>query len=336
MAEFRFAHPLALLLLLAPLVVMAVPALRHWLRRDGGLRYSDVRLFRGLPVGWRVRLRHLPDGLRLLAWGLLVIGLARPQSGQAREVIRGQGIDIVLALDISTSMAALDFEPQNRLEAARAVLSDFIQGREFDRMGLVVFARSAFHQSPLTLDYQVLLRLLERVQLASELTSVSGRRLDGTAIGLGIASSANMLRTSTAPSKVIILLTDGANNAGLDPIQAAEAAAALGIRVYTIGMGRPGLVNIPDRQGNIQTIESDLNEENLQEIAAIADGLYFRAENTLGLQQIYDQIDTLERSEAERRVFVRWQEQAGWLLWPALALLLLERFLRWTVFQSVP
>ncbi len=338
--EFRFAYPLVLVLLLLLPVYYALPYLwRGWRRVIpvyGTLTYSDTRLLNGLPVGWRVRSRWLPDALRLLAWVVLVFALARPQSGQSQEVIRGQGIDIVLAVDISTSMAALDFEPQNRLEAAKTVIGDFITRREFDRIGLVVFARNAYHQAPLTLDYPVLLTLLDRVRLASDLRAPEGRRLDGTAIGLGIASSANMLRGSDAPSKVIILLTDGDNNAGLDPIQAAVAASTLGIRVYTIGMGRPGFVNIPDRDGNLQTIESDLNEDALRNIAATGNGLYFRAEDTPGLAQIYAQIDTLERSEAERLVFVQWRDEAAPLIILTISLLLLERVLRRTVFQSLP
>lgn len=336
MSDFRFAFPIAFVLLLLPVMLYTLPVLEAWRPQIGRMIYSDIRLMTGLPQSWRVRARYLPDGLRMLAWVLLVIALARPQTGQAQEVLRGQGIDIVLALDISTSMAALDFEPQNRLETAKSVMADFIDGREFDRIGLVAFARNAFHQAPLTLDYPILQELLAQVELVSELRQVDGRRLDGTAIGLGIASSANMLRSSDAPSKVIILLTDGANNAGIDPNVAAEAAELLGVRIYTIGIGRPGLVNIPARDGTIQTIESDLNEEDLRQIASTTNGLYFRAEDSAGLQQIYDQIDALERSDVERRIFVRWRDQATALIMIAFVLLLVERILRYTVFQTQP
>lgn len=336
MTEFRFAYPLAFLFFLVPIIMYGLPTFRQWSSRISTMTYSDTRLLTEINKSWRLRLRLLPDVLRLVAWSILVFALARPQTGQAEEVIRGQGIDIVLALDISTSMAALDFEPLNRLEAAKSVIGDFIAGREFDRIGLVVFARNAFHQAPLTLDYDVLLRLLEQIKLASELQSSDGRRLDGTAIGLGLASSANMLRDSDTPSRIVVLLTDGDNNAGLDPIQAANAANALHIRLYTIGMGRPGLVNIPDRNGNMMTMESDLNEEPLKRIAEIGNGLYFRAEDTNGLQQIYDQIDSLERSNVERRIFIRWQDQAMPLMIIALIMLLIERISRQTVFQSLP
>jgi Ca-activated chloride channel family protein len=320
---FRFAHPVAFVILLLAVVVVVYMVRRGWRLDQPVMRYSDVRLVNGIAPGWRVRFRRMPDIMRLIAWVLLVVALARPQSGRGQEVIRGQGLDIVLTLDISGSMESLDFAPQTRLDAAKAVISNFISGREFDRIGLVVFAREAFHQAPPTLDYNVLQRLLAEVRLASELDLE-----DGTAIGQGIASSANMMRTSTALSKVIILLTDGANNAGsVDPMTAAQAVASLGIRVYTIGMGR---ADFAAAQGD------EIDEATLQEIATTTDGRYFRAEDLESLQQIYDQINSLERSEVERQVFVQWQEQAGFLMIGALILLLTERILRHTVFQSVP
>lgn len=339
MTAFRFAHPwvLTLLVVAAFMVVRWLLSLRH--QPSGvALRYSDTRLVGGLPVGWRVRLRLLPDALALLAWVLLVIALARPQSGQAREVLRGQGIDIVLALDISGSMAALDFQPLNRLENAKIVIDEFIEGRSFDRIGLVVFARGAFHQSPLTLDYPVLRQLLGEVRLVTDIVDAEGRPLlpDGTAIGLGIASAATMLRNSDAPSRVIILLTDGDNNAALDPLTAAEAAAALGIRVYTIGMGTFGMVPFPSPDGGIVLFESDFNEDVLQQIAQIGGGQYYHAEDIIRLREIYDEIDRLERSRVERQVFVPWQDQAWGLMSTALLLLLTERVLRRTLFQTIP
>lgn len=336
METFRFALPAALILLVGPFVLM-LPQLIRWRRqRLSGLRYSDTRLLRGLEDTWRVRYRWLPDVLRALAWILLVVALARPQGGNRVDVIRGQGIDIVLALDISTSMSALDFEPFNRLEAAKSVIDDFIQGREFDRIGLVVFARTAFHQSPLTLDYAVLSQLLDDVQLASELRAVDGRRLDGTAIGLGLAASANMLRAGNAPSQVVILLTDGDNNAGIAPAQAAEALAALDIRVYTIGMGRRGLVDVPTLDGEIVTIESDLNEPALRDIAETTDGLYFQAENSAALSQIYERIDQLEQSTVERQIFVRWEDYAQIFLFGVVGLLFVDQVLRQTVWRQIP
>lgn len=338
MTEFRFAYPLVLLLLFVPLIVYGMPRFQRFVPRSPQLHYSDIRLMRGLDAGWRVRYMPVVDVLRWFAWILLVIGLARPQAGNAQEIIRGQGVDIVLALDISNSMDALDFEPQNRLEAAKVVIADFIRGRSFDRIGLVVFARNAYHQTPLTLDYDVLLQQLDEVRLVGDILSSDGvpLLLDGTAIGLGIASATNMLRESDSLSKVIILLTDGDNNAALDPVQAAQAAQAFGVRVYTIGMGRTGLVNVPDGEGGVIAVESDLDEFTLQNIAATAEGQHFRAEDVQDLQAIYDQIDSLERSDIERIVFVPWQDRAVMVLVPAFILLVTERLLRRSVFQTVP
>lgn len=329
---FRFAHPAALLLLLLPVMAGVLILVGRWRESHAVLNYPDMRLLGGLPVSWRARFRRLPDALRLLAWLLLALGLARPQSGQTQEIIRGQGIDIVLSLDISGSMDALDFAPQNRLEAAKSVISSFIAGREFDRIGLVVFAQDSFQQTPPTLDYAALLRSLEEIQLAPDLGLP-----DGTAIGLGIASAANMLRQSAAASRVIILLTDGTNNAGgIGPLTAAQAVAAFGIRVYTIGMGKTGLVPVPDDTGGTAMVESDLDETTLQAIADATGGRYFRAEDPDRLQRIYDQINALERSDVTRQVYVNWQEQAGLLLAAALAALVIERILRHSTFQTVP
>jgi Ca-activated chloride channel family protein len=331
--NFRFAYPAVLLLLLAPPVMYLIQRRLRWRVGAAALRYADVRLVEGLPVSWRVRLRWLPDALRLGAWLLLVVALARPQSGRSQEVIRGQGIDIVLALDISGSMAALDFAPQNRLDAAKDVISSFVAGRRFDRIGLVVFAHNAFQQVPPTLDYPTLLRALGSVGLATQLGIG-----DGTAIGLGLASSANLMRSDNTASKIIILLTDGANNAGgLGPVTAAQMVAALNMRVYTIGMGKTGLVPVPvDDAGNTQMVESDLDEPTLQAVAATTGGRYFRAEDLGDLQRVYDEINRLERSDVQQQIYVRWQELAWPLLWGAAVCLLIERLLRQTVLQTLP
>lgn len=327
---FRLAHPVALGLLLLPIIFWLVVRPRP----ESALRYSDTRLMAGLPTSWRVRLRKLPDILRALAWVILVIVLARPQAGRTQELIRGQGVDIVLALDISESMNTQDFGEQNRLEAAKDVIAEFIHERDFDRIGLVVFARQAFHQSPPTLDYDVLTQLLDEVQLASVLGIEQG-----TAIGLGLASAANMLRDSQAPSKVIILLTDGAHNAeGISPVDAAMSLALLGIRVYTIGVGSSNAVPVaisPD--GTTQYVENGLDEATLIQVAEMTSGRYFRAEELGDLRAVYDQINILEKSDIERQVFISWQDQAAWVLLPAALLLLIaERVLRHTTFQTVP
>jgi Ca-activated chloride channel family protein len=224
------------------------------------------------------------------------------------------------------------------LDAAKAVIGDFINQRQFDRIGLVVFARNAFHQSPLTLDYNVLRQLLDEVKIVNEIVDANGNPLllDGTAIGLGMASAGTMLRDSPAPSKVIVLLTDGDNNAALDPLTVANAMATLGIRVYTIGMGKTGQIPIADVSGNIVYIESDLDDEMLGQIASVTGGLYFRAEDTEGLQRIYNEINRLERSRVEQQVFIPWQDQAWGVMWAALVLLLFERVLRWTILQTNP
>jgi Ca-activated chloride channel family protein len=304
--------------------------------RAATLQYSDLQLVRELPRSARLRLRLLPPALRLAALALLVCAVARPQTGRALEIIRGKGIDTVIALDISGSMAALDFEPQNRLGAAKQQVDNYISGRRYDRIGLVVFAREAFSSSPPTFDYAVLRRQLAEIELATELGLD-----DGTAIGLGLAQAAAMLQESDAQGRVIILLTDGVNNAGqIDPLTAAQAAAALDIKVYTIGAARPGMVPMPVNDPwfgpTTQMVESEIDEETLRRIAEETGGLYFRAKDSAGLQQIYEQIDRLEKSEIEVQVFTRYRELAVWLLLPALGLLLLEMLLRNTVFRTLP
>jgi Ca-activated chloride channel family protein len=333
---FRFESPWLLsLLLLLPLLAAWPLLLKAW-SRPSALRYADVKLTAWPGRSWRLWARPSLDLMRLMLIGLVIIGLARPQAGQAREVISGEGVDIALALDISGSMASLDFQPQDRLEAAKQVIADFVIQRPYDRLGLVVFASTAFSQSPPTVDHQVLLRLLERTQLAPDLGVE-----DGTAIGMGLANASNMLKDSQAKSKVAILLTDGVNNAGkIDPLTAAEAAKSLGIKVYTIGMGRSGQVPVPvtDLFGQQQVVyqESAIDEALLQQIAETTGGRYYRAEDTAGLEQIYAEISSLEQSQVKIDSYARYRELAGWLLVPALGLLLGESVLRQTVFRRLP
>jgi Ca-activated chloride channel family protein len=266
----------------------------------------------------------------------IIVGLARPQLVQARQIVHGEGVDIALALDISGSMASLDFRPQNRLEAAKAVISDFVEERPYDQIGLVVFANSAFNQSPPTVDKNVLKRLLSQTQLASELQIE-----DGTALGMGLAHAANMLKGSDAASKVVILLTDGVNNAGqIDPLTAAEAAEVLDITVYTVGMGRPGQVPVPvtDVFGREQVVmqESALDEATLQGIADRTGGRYYRAEDAEGLRLIYDEINKLEKSEIEIQTYADYRELVGLAVVPGLLLLLAETVLRQTALRTLP
>jgi Ca-activated chloride channel family protein len=333
---YRFESPAFLLLLVfvALLVLKSVLLRRRAL--PSAVRYADTGMVAGLTPSWKVRFRPLLPALRYLTLALVIVALARPQTGQGREVVTGRGIDIALALDISGSMASLDFQPANRLEAAKQVIEAFIDNREFDRIGLVVFASEAFNQSPLTTDHDVLKRMLETADLATNLGIQ-----DGTAIGLGLANATNMLKDSSATSKVVILLTDGVNNSGaIDPMTAANAAAALGVKVYTIGAAREGEVPVRMRDifGTEQIVyqESLLDEETLQRIADTTGGLYFRAEDTTGLGQIYDQINQLEQSETEVTNYTQYQELAGFLLAPSLAVLVLEMLLRQTVFRKIP
>jgi Ca-activated chloride channel family protein len=332
--NFQFANPLFLTLL----AILPLAAWFLWRRRgayQAALQYASVAAVRA-GRGWKSTLRPLLNGVRLLALGMMIVGLARPQLVEAKEIVHGEGVDIVLSLDISGSMASLDFQPQNRLEAAKRVIADFIGQRTYDRIGLVVFAKEAFNQAPLTTDHAVLDRLLARVELAPDL-----QLEDGTAIGLGLANAASMVKDSEAKSRVVILLTDGVNNSGqIDPKTAAQAAQALGIKVYTIGMGRPGQVPVPvtDALGGKQIVyqESDIDEAALQEIADKTGGLYFRAEDERGLAQIYERINELEKSQVEITNFAKHIELMGWLLVPALGLLLGEQLLSQTLFRRIP
>lgn len=342
--SFQFASPL----LLGSLLLVALLAARSLLARTASaqgrqqparpatITHSAASLARDLPRSWRVTLRPLLTAMRLLAIALIVIALARPQIVQGKETIKGEGVDIALALDISGSMAGLDFQPQNRLQAAKQVIDEFIAQRPYDKIGLVVFASEAFSQAPLTLDRNALTRSLAQVELATDLGLD-----DGTAIGLGIANAANMLAQSNAKSKVVILLTDGVHNAGeIDPLTAAEAAKALGVKVYTVGAARPGQVPVPvqDMFGGTQTAyqESEIDEETLRQVADITGGKYFRAEDTRGLKAIYDAIDKLEKSQVALQVFNQYQELAGWLMAPALLLLLAHLALSQTIFRKLP
>lgn len=290
-------------------------------RNPAVLRFSDTSLLSNLPVSSRVRLRRIPDILRLLAWIVLVVALARPQSGMSEDITTGEGINIVIAMDISNSMAETDMgDDVTRFRAAKDAISDFVQERLFDQIGLVVFGEQAFYQSPPTLDYTNLVRIIESVPFASEVGL--GNR---TAIGLGLASSINMLR-DTEGTGVIILLTDGVNNTGeVDPISAARASAALGYKVYTVGINTTDL-SFPNSPAELA----------LREIATITGGEYFNASNSEELDEIYDRIDRLEGVEIERILRTNWTDQVWYVLAVALVLLILERFLRLTVFQTIP
>ena len=327
MSDLSFESPWLLFLLLAVPVLAAVPHL--WKRRMGhaAMRYADTGLVSA--DGRSLRLRFMPyvSALRFGALALVIVAAARPQIADAREVIRGEGVDIAIALDISGSMGQTDFAP-HRLAAAKQIIAEFIEERQYDRIGLVVFSQEAFIQSPPTLDHDVLLRLLNDVHLADQLGIE-----DGTAIGSGMATAANMLKDSDSKSRLVTLLTDGVNNSGqLDPITVATAAEALDIKLYTIGVGtiRPG------GTGTGAVVESPLDEETLQEIADITNAKYYRATDAEGLRDIYTEINALEKTEVEVLIFTRYQEVLAWFLVPALVLILLEVLLSRTVFRRIP
>ncbi len=334
--NMQFASPALLLLLLV------VPILVGWYFystkrfKPATMTHTAASMIGNLPVSWRITLRPMLLFMRLLAITLIILALARPQIVMGRETITGEGVEIALALDISGSMASLDFEPDNRLQAAKQVINDFVSERPYDKIGLVVFASEAFSQTPLTVDHQMLDRGLSQIELATDLGIE-----DGTAIGLGLANAANMLAESEAESRVVILLTDGMNNAGqIDPLTAAEAAKALGIKVYTIGAARPGQVPVPVKNllGRTEIVyqESELDEGTLQQVAEITGGKYYRAEDTAGLKAIYEEINSLEKSQIEVQVYNQYFELLAIFLFPALLIFLLEIFLRNTIFRKVP
>jgi Ca-activated chloride channel family protein len=328
MTGVTFANPGMLFLLLL------VPVMAYWYWRKErtllvDLQVSSVRPFQLARRSWRQRLRHLLVVLRVLAATCLIVALARPQSTSKGENVTTEGIDIVLATDISGSMLAEDFRP-NRIEAAKRVASDFIGGRTTDRIALVIFSGESFTQCPLTLDHAVLLNLLKDVH--------SGMVEDGTAIGMGLATSVSRLKDSKAKSRVIILLTDGVNNRGfIDPLTAAGIAQSFGIRVYTIGVGTIGTAPYPVQTPfgiQYQNVPVEIDEALLQKIAEQTGGQYFRATDNKKLKSIYDEIDRLEKTKIEVTSFRRHSEEFYAAAGLAGILLLLEVLLAHTVFRS--
>ena len=330
---YRFADPLYLLLLLVlPLLVFWY--FKQMRRGSGKIRYSDISLIKNLGNTAKQRLRHILFLFRLLGLALIIGALARPQSSSKETETSTEGLDIVLAMDVSSSMLAEDFKPNNRLKAAKLVAQDFIKGRSNDRIGLVVYAGESFIQCPLTLDYGVLLTLLEK-------QSIADQDWDGTAIGLGIANAVNRLRESKAKSKVIILLTDGVNNAGsIDPITAAQIAAAYEIKIYTIGVGTRGTAMYPVEDPilgkHYVPMQVQIDEQTLRQIANITGGKYFRATNTTKLKNIYTEISKMEKTKIEVKEYTRYEEYFVYLLAAGLLLLLIELVLANTYFKKLP
>ena len=295
------------------------------------MRFSTLVPFSEVASTRKERARHLPFILRMAALALLIFALARPQATSHGENVYSEGIDIILALDISGSMLAEDFHP-NRIEAAKAVAQEFIDGRTNDRIGLVIFASESFTQCPLTVDYGVLKNLLKPV--------TPGMIEEQTAIGLGIANGVARLKDSKSKSKVIILLTDGVNNSGeIDPITAAQMAASYGIRIYTIGVGTKGEAPTPVQTQfgtRYQMVESDLDENALTKVAELTDGKYFRATDNTTLEKIYKEIDRLEKSRIEVRSYRRFTEMFYSYVGFALLLLMVDVGISKTWLRKLP
>jgi Ca-activated chloride channel family protein len=330
-----FAHPyFLLLLLLLPLLA--------WLKGRRGqppaFLYSSVRLVEGLTRARRSRAGAFLAALRWLVLALFIVALAQPRLMKSATTVKASGVDIVVALDLSGSMISEDFVVRggrvNRFNMARAVLKQFIDQRPNDRIGLVVFAVQAFIATPLTLDHDFLQENLDRLEIGTI-------NADQTAIGDALSTALNRLRELKSKSKIVILMTDGQNNAGkVDPLTAAEAAQALGAKVYTIGIGTRGLAPMPvfmnGQKVGYRQMPVDIDENTLQKIADKTGGKYYRADNAERFQQIYAEIDKLEKTEAIINKFTQYQELFPWLVSFGLALLLVEVALGQTMFRRLP
>lgn len=343
---FRFADPVALLLLsVIPVIVFIWKFAKD---KQINLAYPVTETLANIPGAISRYPLFILRFMRGAAIVLVILAAARPQSGEVKEIIYSEGIDIVLALDISGSMKALDFQPLNRLEVAKNVMASFIEARKHDRIGLVLFGGEAFTACPLTLDHQLLTTFLDQAQI--------GMVEERTAIGKAIATSLNRLRIrpesqrnpllqhasdeNVKDNKVIILATDGVNNvfSGMDPLTAARAAQALNIRIYTIGIGSQGMAPYPHPRypGRYIQIPADLDEETLREIASITKGEYFRAENKNSLETIFGIIDKMEKTKIESYTFIRYSERFYLFLIPAFLLFAGELILKLTLFRRIP
>jgi len=328
---FRFAYPQAflLLLLLIPILYLELRGKRR--ERSVAFPSLDLLFQAGLEASlWK---RCWRPALRTLVLVLIVFAVARPQTGRSESSIRTEGVDIMLVLDASSSMQAEDFKPRNRLHVAKEVVKEFISKRRNDRIGLVVFSAQAISQCPLTLDYDILRGLVDRVAF--------GMLEDGTAIGVALATACNRLKDSEAKGRVIVLLTDGRNNRGVvSPITAAKIARSLDIKVYTIGVGTRGMAPMPVRDPLFGTrtvqMEVQIDEEILQQIASVTEGEYFRATDAEELKKIYDRIDELEKTTIETKTFTSYTARFSFFAIPALLLLVLELGLGESVLREVP
>lgn len=317
-------------------LLLLIPALVAWYFYKQKINNADIQVsgtagFEGVKKGIRLYLYHGLYVLRMLALILLILALTRPQSKKSRHDITVEGIDIVLAMDISGSMMAMDFKP-NRIEASKNLAMEFIDGRPNDRIGLVIFSGEAFSQCPLTTDHVVLKNLFQDIH--------SGMIEDGTAIGDGLATALNRLRGSKAISKVIILLTDGVNNMGsIDPLSAAEIAKLYGVRIYTVGIGTNGVAPYPVQTPfgiQMTPMKVEIDEDLLRQISKETDGKYFRATGNTKLRQVYQEIDKMEKSKIDVTEFHKKNEEFYILAWIALFALALEIILRNTYFRNTP
>jgi Ca-activated chloride channel family protein len=319
------------------LILLAVVPLTYWFRgrgerRTGALRFSALDTVRQTGAGVRTWLPRVPAALGAVGVIGVIVALARPQAGITSETVTTEGVDIIMAMDVSSSMLAEDLEP-NRLNAAKVVAANFVAGRRNDRIGLVAFAGEAFTQAPLTLDYSVVESLIGELEV--------GIIEDGTAVGMGLATAVKRLQASDAESKVVILLTDGRSNRGeVGPVTAARMAQALEVRVYTIGVGTRGNAPVPVADPllgtRMATMRVDIDEPTLQEIAELTGGQYFRATDNESLAAIYVEIDELERTEIEVENFTQYAERFPVILAFGLLLLLMEVGLSQTVLRKLP
>ncbi|MCX7874796.1 MAG: VWA domain-containing protein [Melioribacteraceae bacterium] len=329
-SDVTFAYPWMFTLLIF------VFALAYWFWKNKNsitpnVNFSSLQFFGKAPVTLKEKLIHLPNVLTLIGLILLIIAAARPQSFSSGENIYTEGIDIAMVLDISGSMLAEDFKP-NRLEAAKKVTEEFINGRTVDQIGLVIFSGDSFTQCPLTIDYSVLKNLLREIKM--------GMIEDGTAIGNAIANGVNRLKDSKAKSKVMILLTDGVNNAGqIDPITAAQIAAKFGIRIYSIGVGSIGEAPYPFQTPfgiRYQMVPVEIDENLLKQISSITGGKYFRATNNKKLAQIYDEIDKMEKTRVEVTSYRHAKELYFWWAFSGMVLILTQVVISKTYLKKIP
>lgn len=331
--EFANKEYFLLLLLLIPYVLWYF---LYRKRSEPTMRMSDTYAYLNASKSWRVRLMSLPMLLRCMAFVIIVVALARPQTHNSWSDKQVEGIDIMLAMDVSTSMLAEDLKP-NRIEAAKEVASEFISGRPNDNIGLTIFAGESFTQCPLTTDHASLLNLLQNVR-----TDIAARGLiqDGTAVGMGLANAVSRLKGSKAKSKVVILLTDGSNNMGdISPLTAAQIAGSLGIRVYTIGVGTNKVAPYPmPVAGGVQYVNMpvEIDTRTLSEISSITEGNFYRATNNRELKQIYHDIDQLEKTKMNVTKFSKRYEAFQPFVIVAVLCLLLELLLRNTVLRRLP